>query len=105
MPPFGGVGPGAGCSPEVEERGEHAGHVSPVVRVVGLDDEQPAGLEDPVDVGQESRRHDPAMGLARVVVGLGMVEVDLGDARRRRRTRRRNVCASLTANRTLCSPR
>ena len=43
------------------------------------------------------------MGLARVVVGLGMIEMDLGELDRARTAR--NVSASLTANRTLCSPR
>ena len=33
-----------------------------------------------MDVGQESRREDSAMGPAMVVIRLGVVEVDLGDA-------------------------
>ena len=40
--PFGCVGPGLGMLAELEKRGEHAGHVGPVVRIVGLDDEQAA---------------------------------------------------------------
>ena len=34
-----------------------------------------------MDVGQEPGRDDPAMGLPRIVIGLGMIEVDLGNRR------------------------
>ena len=81
---FGGVGPGVGMLAPVEEPGEDAGHVGPVVRVIGLDEEPAARRQHPVHVGQEMRREDAAMRLPTVVIGLGVVEVDLLDARRRR---------------------
>ena len=57
----------------------HPDHVVPVVGIIGLDHQKARRLKCPVDVGKESRRDDPAMRLADIVVGLGMVEVNLGD--------------------------
>ena len=79
---LGGVGPGAGLLPEVEERGEHAASCTPSNPGCRSGRRRvPPACRTAVDVGQESRRHDPAMGQTRVVVGLGVVEVDLGHAR------------------------
>ena len=76
---FGSVGPGAVLLAQLEEVRNHPDHVTPVIGIVGLDHQKTRGQKSTVDVGQESRRDDPAMSLAGVVIGLGMVEVDLGD--------------------------
>jgi len=76
---FGSVGPGAVLLAQFEEVRNHPDHVIPVIGIVGLDHQKTRGQKSTVDVGQESRRDDPAMSLAGVVIGLGMVEVDLGD--------------------------
>ena len=76
---FGSVGPGPVLLAQLEEVRNHPDHVTPVIGIVGLDHQKTRGQKSPVDVGQESRRDDPAMSLAGVVIGLGMVEVDLGD--------------------------
>ena len=40
--PFRCIGPGLGMLGEVKERREHAGHVGPVVRIIGLYDQYTA---------------------------------------------------------------
>ena len=39
---------------KIEEHGDDAGDVIPIVGIVGLEHEQPAGLEAAMDVGQEA---------------------------------------------------
>jgi|GEM_PF-4040089 len=73
------VGPGALLLLKDEKVRDHPDHVTPVIGVVGLDHEETGGQKGPVDVGQEPGRDDPAMGLARIVIGLGMIKVDLGN--------------------------
>ena len=67
---------------EVKERGEHPGHVSPVVGIVGLYDEDAASDERFVHVGQQLRCEHAQKRLAWVVVWLRMIDVDFGDALR-----------------------
>ena len=64
---------------ELKKRGEHASHVGPVVGVVGLHYEEAAGHERVVHVDEQSGRQDAQESLSRVVIGLGVINVDLGD--------------------------
>ena len=79
MSPFGGIRPGTDLLAKVEERRQNLEHKTPVVGVIGLDDEEAAGGKGCVHESQDLRRQDTQMGLSRVMVGLGMIEVDLGD--------------------------
>src|SRR5271157_3549329 len=75
------VGPGALLLLKDEKVRDNPDHVPPVIGIVGLDHEETGGQKGPVDVGQEPGRDDPAMGLARIVIGLGMIKVDLANRR------------------------
>ncbi len=79
---LGGIRPRAGVLTPVEDLGEDAGHVGPVIRVVRLDVKGPGRPQHAVHLGQERRCQDATVRLAAVVVGLGVVEVDLVHARR-----------------------
>src|SRR5262249_16110463 len=53
--------------------------VPPVAGVVGLDHEEPAGDERAMDEREELWRDQPAVHLDRVVIGLRVIAMNLGD--------------------------
>ncbi len=71
------IRPGTDLLAEVEDRGQYLDHVLPVIGVVRLHDELPAGRQCPVYIGKQLRRQDAQMGLPSVVKWLGMIEVNL----------------------------
>ena len=75
------VRPGTVLIFEHEEVRDTPHHVRPVVGIVCLDDEQPIRDKAAVQVGQEPGSDQPAVGLPRVVIGLGMIQVNLGHRR------------------------
>jgi len=76
--PIGSVGPGGRMLLELEENRKDLLDVIPVVGIVGLDDEEALRGETTMEVGEEARGDQTEMRPARIVVGLGVVEVDLG---------------------------
>src|SRR5207253_1517890 len=81
-PALRGVKPSALPFLKLEEDRDDLPHVLPVTRIVRLQEELTARQQRTMDEGQESRRNEPALDLARIIIRLRMITVDLRDAAR-----------------------
>ncbi len=81
--PFRSIRPAADALVKVEEHWHDRAEVTPIARIIRLDEELPARNQRPMDEGKKGRRDETQVDLARLVVRLWMVAVDLGGTVRR----------------------
>ena len=79
-PTFGRIRPAADALVELEKHRHDLTDVTPVARIIGLDEERTALDQAALDQGKKLRRDEPPLDLSGIVERLRMIAVNLGDA-------------------------